>query len=704
MWLYGLLRRRTSTGEFLPQIDGLRWYAIAAVVLHHCGGYAIGSPASPHAEAFRSHGVARFVSYGALGVNLFFVLSGFVVGLPFARAAARGDGCPSLRRYYGRRVLRIEPPYIINLALLTAAHVAWRGERLGDLAPHFVANLFYCHGLVFGTWSPINFVAWSLEVEVQFYLLAPLLAAIFVLPGMPLRILAAGLLALGAALLADGPVADVIGASRAKLTVLPYLPFFLGGFLLADRHARSPYPLKTAVLGDAMAVPSLAGVAWFGGQAGVAATFGLAASLSGLCFSAIAGRAHARFLSWAPLVVVGGMCYTTYLYHAAVMAVVGPGLCRTLSPLGSGVCPFVALMAAFGVVITLACVPLYLLFEKPFMGLGSGVIQGNTALPASCRVLPATVPFAVPGFARQRRAEDFTFAPAQIECTAWFDSFADRVEAAIGRHYVPICRLGDGEFEFLFGPALWNPRLPPLQRAASAARALTWRWLHHRPGFHAATAPGISSGDMTPEEWHAHRPIFRKDVEAIARDGVLAMHLSYGKEPFQESYFRPLGKWLRESGIRVTVENYVPFYFVYALLRGPRAERLLQGRRVLVVHSAAGARKAAIRDSLQSAGASKVEWLAISPTRAFAERLDLRTLKASPELCLVGAGIGKPRILRQLEPLSVPCIDAGFTFDVWADPDRQWDRPYMTPDSAFDPTRVRYLESPPAARSRAAAR
>lgn len=388
------------------------------------------------------------------------------------------------------------------------------------------------------------------------------------------------------------------------------------------------------------------------------------------------------------------MCYTIYLYHAVIMAAAGSSLCRLLAPFGGGSMPFLALMAAFGVVITLACIPLYLLFEKPFMGLGRGRIpQGEDALPPSCRVLPATVPFFVPGFQGQRRPEDYTLAPSAIECGNWFESFATRIENAIGRRYLPVCRLSDGEFEFLFGPTSWNPRLPFVRRATAAGRSLAWRWRHQRPGFHAATAPGVSSGDLTAEECRALRPIFRDDLERIVSDGVVAMHLSYGKEPFQESYFPALARWLRETGIRLTVENYVPFYFVYGLLRGPRAAGILGGRRVLVVHSAAGARRAAICGSLRTAGVAAIEWLAISPTRSFAERLDLGTLVGKADLCLVGAGIGKTRVLRQLEPLSIPCIDAGFTFDVWAEPDRQWDRPYMTPDCEFVPALVRYLPS-----------
>jgi hypothetical protein len=349
-------------------------------------------------------------------------------------------------------------------------------------------------------------------------------------------------------------------------------------------------------------------------------------------------------------------------------------------------------MAAFGTVIVAISIPLYLLFERPFMGVVGGLIaQGPEALPVSCRAFPATVPFVVPGFERQHRPEDFALAPSAIDSRAWFDGFAGRVEAAVGRRYLPVCRLADGEYEFLFGPKSWNPRLPYVRRAAAAARVAAWRWRHRSPGFHAETAPGISSGELTATECQALRPVVRDDLEHIACHGILAMHLTYGREPFHEAYFPALRDWVRRSGLALDHANYVPFYFVYALLRGPRSAGLVGGRRLLVVHSAAGEKQAAIRRSLLDLGAAHVEWLGVSPTRAFADRLDLRAVAAKPDLCLVGAGIGKTRVLRQLEPLAVPCIDAGFTFEVWADTDRQWDRPFMTPDTAFSAQLVRYL-------------
>jgi hypothetical protein len=313
-------------------------------------------------------------------------------------------------------------------------------------------------------------------------------------------------------------------------------------------------------------------------------------------------------------------------------------------------------------------------------------------LPATYRILPAAVPFFVPGFLRQRWPTDRTLAPEPVECGEWFERFASRVERAVGATYLPVCRMSDGEFLLLFGHQPPSLRYPWQRRLRIGLRQLATRIAQQLKGFRAQTAPGVSSGAMSMAERRAVLPELSRRYAAIAADGILALHLTYGGNPFQEQYFPALGRWLRDRSVRLTTDNYVPFYFVYGLLRGPMFPRLVGGRRVLVVHSATGAKRDAIVAAIRAAGAGDVEWLAISPSRSFAEVVDLSALRQKPEICLLGAGVGKGMLFEQLRPLGIPCIDAGFSFEVWADPAKQWDRPYMTPDGEFDVARVRFLD------------
>lgn len=316
---------------------------------------------------------------------------------------------------------------------------------------------------------------------------------------------------------------------------------------------------------------------------------------------------------------------------------------------------------------------------------GTGIV-----LSSAYRILPTTVPFHVPGFERQRDASSVVFAPEPIDCADWFERFTARVSNAVGSTYLPVCRMSDGEFLLLFGFQPPSVRLPMARRVWIRCLQAREMIRHRFGGFQSHTAPGISSGAMSHAERSTLARILSKQYADIAREGILGLHLIYGTNPFQEQYFPALQKWLAEHAITVTLHNYVPFYFVYALLRGSAFPSLIAGRRVLIVHSATGDKREAITRSIKETKPRGVEWLSISATRSFADTLDLTRLQDRPDICLLGGGVGKAHLFPQLRPLGIPCIDAGFAFEVWADPEKQWDRPYMTPDIGFDAARVRF--------------
>ena len=311
-------------------------------------------------------------------------------------------------------------------------------------------------------------------------------------------------------------------------------------------------------------------------------------------------------------------------------------------------------------------------------------------LPPAYQVLPTSVPFYVPGFEKQRYPQCYVFAPEPFDCGAWFDRFTGRVLQAVGSTYLPVCRMSDGEFLLLFGfqpPSVRHSIGRRLRIRVSQARHMLRQRL---VGFRAQTAPGVSSGAMTHAEYKAFVPTLSSRYLEIARDGILGLHLGYAPAPFQEHYFPAVRRWLKDNHVVLTLDNYAPFYFVYGLLRGPLFPELVGGRRVLIVHSATGSKREAITRSIQAANPRGIEWLTISPSRSFADTLNLSQLHDKPDVCLLGGGVGKAALFPQLRPLGIPCVDAGFAFEVWADPDKQWDRPYMSPNASFDPARVRF--------------
>src|SRR4051794_35423773 len=91
------LKRVTSSGDYIPEIDGLRFIAISAVVLYHVATFVNMAQSS-------KGGVFEL---GARGVELFFVISGFVLAVPFAAQYTGGTRRVRLKDYFIRRLIRL---------------------------------------------------------------------------------------------------------------------------------------------------------------------------------------------------------------------------------------------------------------------------------------------------------------------------------------------------------------------------------------------------------------------------------------------------------------------------------------------------------------------------------------------------------------------------------------------------------------------
>jgi hypothetical protein len=101
------------------------------------------------------------------------------------------------------------------------------------MTPHLLAHSFYMQNLTFGAvFGSVNPVAWSLEIEVQFYVLVPLLSLMFSIGDARLRRIAILLGMLITSLLSI----PLYRSMHLHYSILYYCPFFLAGFLLCDRY------------------------------------------------------------------------------------------------------------------------------------------------------------------------------------------------------------------------------------------------------------------------------------------------------------------------------------------------------------------------------------------------------------------------------------------------------------------------------------
>jgi peptidoglycan/LPS O-acetylase OafA/YrhL len=169
------LRLSSGAQQEIAALDGLRGLAILLVVVHHLGGYFTLWSASWPAP------LAQFANSGWMGVHLFFVLSGFLLFLPYARAIVSGNSWPSIRQFYRRRALRILPVYVafLGLGLLPLLLVTgWPPQMVRAFVP--VVLLLQNMDTPAGHFVDLfNSSLWTLAIEWQFYLLLPAIAAGF---------------------------------------------------------------------------------------------------------------------------------------------------------------------------------------------------------------------------------------------------------------------------------------------------------------------------------------------------------------------------------------------------------------------------------------------------------------------------------------------------------------------------------------------
>lgn len=298
-------RRITTQKRFIPQIDGLRFVAIASVVLFHVYAALETHAAIPVPGPTNTDLAKR-------GVELFFAISGFILGLPFASARLLNTPAVNLKQYFLRRLTRLEPPYIISLFVWAASQWFTSRRPLGDMAPHLFASLVYLQNLIFGGfYKAVNPVAWSLEVEVQFYVLVPLLAALFAIANTRIR-----RITIIALMLVSGTLSIPLYRSvHFHYSIAYYLAFFLAGFMVCDMYVGRREGQRS-FLWDAVALCGWPLVWYLGRNVG---HVGLPFVIVMLYTAVFRGRICATVFSYRAITNIGGMCYSIYLFHFLVI-------------------------------------------------------------------------------------------------------------------------------------------------------------------------------------------------------------------------------------------------------------------------------------------------------------------------------------------------------------------------------------------------
>jgi peptidoglycan/LPS O-acetylase OafA/YrhL len=323
-----------------------------------------------------------FFSIGWAGVPIFFVLSGFLLGLPFAEWQAGVRERPELGRYLFRRVMRVFPAYYVQILVLLIIAYGIHGQSpIGSWldAIRHAAMLFVPPPVGM---TPVNPVWWTLPIEFSFYLLLPFLAYLL-RPHYWWRLLAVCMVAMwlwryGVVMwMTDRPVPEkLVAAYQLPGSLDTFGLGMLGALLYVNRACIPAWVLprhettRMALLGLTLSVAAIywmhAGYREYWSDSLIFYTwtplFGL--GLVSIILSAMLGCRLVQVLFGNRyLVFVGVISYSLYLWHAIVLSwVLETGVCGD----GEGYCLPRLLGMVAPVVLAIASLS-YVFVERPFM-------------------------------------------------------------------------------------------------------------------------------------------------------------------------------------------------------------------------------------------------------------------------------------------------------------------------------------------------
>lgn len=306
------------------------------------------------------------------------------------------------------------------------------------------------------------------------------------------------------------------------------------------------------------------------------------------------------------------------------------------------------------------------------------------------KALPYYIDFVIPGFEKSYpgglfKCPSFTNQPSD----KWFLSFVDKIENAMGKNFLPIYRMGDGEFQICVGyryryrkesEPMWHYLLGLLR-----AIALHYIKKITRARFVPTTTRDSLGGDYAASELKFLRAKLQQQIGFIAEKGILSPAFSCRKDHIHaQQYIQPMTRWFRAASIRFDEKNYIPVYFIYAMLTGPYRHQIYKNRRVLVITSFDDNKRDTITAGLKKEGVADVQFISISRGRSMYDTIDLSLIGRPVDLVLIGGGIGASNILCQLESLNTVAIDVGYIIECLADSERKKKRTFCWPDEERD--------------------
>lgn len=358
-------------------LDALRAVAALSVMVEHLFGDLLRqAPAATGPMSTLARSVVENLSLGRFGVVLFFLLSGFVV--PFSITGER-----PLRHFAISRLFRLYPAFWLALAVLAA--MAWLSGDVPGMAT-VLANLTMAPPLFGQPWlSPIH---WTLFVELLFYGLVALLFAMGALRQVGVLLALSLVLIAGTVLAVQLRTHGIAGLPVQYLGL--HLCFLLLGLLLrlwlVERRRGARLAALVLVLAQLAGVLSVAQFSLARGDNFVMEGLRPVLAAYMLAFAVFLAAIRLERRRSLLLARIGLTSYSMYLFHGSVNALV-----YRVRPLTGELGDIATMLACIGLTLALSYL-VYLMVERPMIGLGRRMASPRAVVPPLPDIAVATVP------------------------------------------------------------------------------------------------------------------------------------------------------------------------------------------------------------------------------------------------------------------------------------------------------------------------
>lgn len=258
-------------------------------------------------------------------------------------------------------------------------------------------------------------------------------------------------------------------------------------------------------------------------------------------------------------------------------------------------------------------------------------------------------------FKKDYGGELMAYCLVSIEVDEWFDQFRKRLLDSIGKNYLPVYRMADGEYQFLLGTK-FNSHPPSI--------------LRYLLSFFYRKSLEIIAGSRIKTSWGETysgkdlldlRVKYIKDLNNLVKDGILCAYLYDNPKHSHLHYNSYIIEFFDNNAISLNKNNLFPFHFPFFALSNDGWQEFIVDKKILIVTGNLESKKQILEKNLSELGSRRVGFYEISSDSSLKDIVDRDQIEKNGdyEIAFVGAGIGSLNIISQMKWFKGPVIDVG---------------------------------------------